>query len=578
MATIRRLVLTRLAIAAAGIAGGLFGLILAQRADTASWAGGHIPAEVLLLAVGWAVIVAGLWSIGQAGGQATGILLTAAGFAWFVADWNNQYAGSGVAFTVGLALSTVGPVLVGHALLRYRGRQLDWVGRICLTTAYLGSGLLGGVGPALFFAPAQQGCASCPPNLLALQSSPSLVDGLGRAAVVLGPIWCLLLALAVGLGLARAGSSHRRLDAAALVPGIGYLLAVAAIYVASAGASYLVVGSTSRLLWVVSGILLVLAALGVGWPSVQRRLTRARVARLVVDVAGAPPVGGLGSLLSRSLRDPTLRVLYGLDDGTWVDAAGRPSMPDDGQTVTRVVRGAETVAVLAHRPGLLDDPNLSREISDSARLVLDNERLQAQTRAQLTDLQASRARIVHSGDAERRRLERDLHDGAQQQLVALALALQLSAMRRTGDVKGKTRLTKARKEIAAVLAELRALARGIYPRELADEGLAAALDTLAEASANPIGVEVAPSGRFPHAVEAAAYRVVAYLAKSSGSAGVRVAAVEGGGQLTVEVTTAEPPADLHVLEDRVGALGGHIVRDRAESGKTVIRALMPCGS
>ena len=239
------------------------------------------------------------------------------------------------------------------------------------------------------------------------------------------------------------------------------------------------INPATRLLWLVQGGCLLLLAAGTGWPSIQRRLTRARVARLVVDIAAVPPVGGLSTMLARSLRDPSFLVLYPTTENSMVDSSGHPATPDDGQAHTRVVRSGETVAVLEHGQRLFDDPALAAEVTAAARLALDNERLQALTRAQLADLRASRARIVRTGDAERRRLERDLHDGAQQQLVSLSLACALAAIR-AGDPAAAARLNSARSEVAAALAELRALARGIYPAELADEGLAAALQTLAE--------------------------------------------------------------------------------------------------
>ncbi|MBA2553321.1 MAG: hypothetical protein H0V10_06450 [Geodermatophilaceae bacterium] len=556
---------------------GLFTLALARRADTASWAGRDVRGEVLLLLVGWSLIAAGLRLLGRPTDRRAGVLFVAGGFGWFVGDWNNQYAGSSVIFTAGLVFSTVAPVLVSHAVLRFGDPRLDWFGRVGVTVAYASTAALAGVVPALFFDPARQGCAGCPANLLAVHSDPAMVERLGRTAVVAGPIWCALLAVGLGVALARATPARRRLIAPALVPGIGFLAAVGTMYLRSAGAGFLPVNSTNRLLWAMAGCLLLLVALGTLWPLLQRQLTRARVARLVVDAAGAPPVGGLRSLLSRSLGDPSLRVLYRVGDGTWVDADGRPATPGDEQAVTSVVRGAETVALLAHRPGLLADPDLAGEISATARLVLDNERLQALTRAQLTDLRASRARIVRSGDAERRRLERDLHDGAQQQLVALSLALQLAALR-AGDAEEAARLMQARNEVATVLAQLRQLARGIYPRELADEGLAAALETLAEGSAEPLRIDAVPSRRFPPAVEAAAYQVVAYLNRASGGSGVRVTAEYEDDHLTVAVATAAPPEDLVAMEDRVGALGGRLSLGHTESGYTTIRAVLPCGS
>jgi len=131
--------------------------------------------------------------------------------------------------------------------------------------------------------------------------------------------------------------------------------------------------------------------------------------------------------------------------------------------VTPLVSGGRSVALLAHRPGLLDDPGLVEQIAAAARLALDNERLQAQVRAQLEDLRASRARIVERGDAERRRLERDLHDGAQQRLVSLALSLRLARLGGDAD-PDVAALEQAEAEVRQALEELRGLARGLTRR------------------------------------------------------------------------------------------------------------------
>jgi signal transduction histidine kinase len=258
-----------------------------------------------------------------------------------------------------------------------------------------------------------------------------------------------------------------------------------------------------------------------------------------------------------------------------VDSSGRPATPDDGQSHTQVVRSGETVAVLEHGQRLLDDPALAAEVTAAARLALDNERLQALTRAQLADLRASRARIVLTGDAERRRLERDLHDGAQQQLVSLSLAFAVAAIR-AADPAAAARLNNARSQVAAALAELRVLARGIYPAELADEGLAAALQTLAEGSAVPVTIAAAPTRRYPHAVEAAAYQLLSWVVKDSSGGTVRIAATDDGDQLRIEAALWQAPAEPAALEDRVGAIGGELLISRTPGGVSV-RAVLPCG-
>jgi signal transduction histidine kinase len=234
------------------------------------------------------------------------------------------------------------------------------------------------------------------------------------------------------------------------------------------------------------------------------------------------------------------------------------------------------VALLAHRPGLLDDPGLVEEIAATARLALDNERLQAQNRAQLQDLRASRARIVERGDAERRRLERDLHDGAQQRLVSLALSLRLAQLEDGAD-PDITALREAEAEVRQALEELRGLARGLYPTALTEEGLGAALEALAEQAASPLMLRRLLQERLEPSVEAAAYFVVAKTLQRSQPRRAAVDTVHADGRLVVEVETdEEPPQELTDLEDRVGALNGRLLVQTAPQGGTRIRAELPC--
>src|SRR5207249_4199437 len=185
-------------------------------------------------------------------------------------------------------------------------------------------------------------------------------------------------------------------------------------------------------------------------------------------------------------------------------------VPGHGRTVTPIVRAGRPVAIVVHDSALLEGPALEREIGSAARLAVDNERLQAEVLAQLDDLRASRARIVETGDAERRRLERDLHDGAQQRILALSYDLRLAraAVEADGDRELATVLASAGDEAQAVLGELRELAHGIYPAILAEAGLAPALATLADQAPLPVELGEMPPERYSTPVETAAYLTV----------------------------------------------------------------------
>jgi len=209
-------------------------------------------------------------------------------------------------------------------------------------------------------------------------------------------------------------------------------------------------------------------------------------------------------------------------------------------------------------------------VASAARLGLENERLQAEARAQLEDLRASRARIVEAGDAERRRLERDLHDGAQQRLVGLSLALRL--LRSQPGTDSDHDLERAETELGRAIAELRELAHGIHPAVLSDEGLAAAVEALSEEA--PVRIAAMTQERFPAAVETAAYLVVSEAARAGAA---RVSAERRDGVLIVDIEAAVEPGGLLDLEDRFGALDGRLAVEHAADGAVRIRAEIPCG-
>jgi signal transduction histidine kinase len=222
------------------------------------------------------------------------------------------------------------------------------------------------------------------------------------------------------------------------------------------------------------------------------------------------------------------------------------------------------------------------------RLAVENERLQSEVERQLAEVRASRARIVEAGDAERKRLERDLHDGAQQRLVSLSLALRVARMKLGDDADPAMRLglEQASEDARLALAELRELARGIHPAILTEAGLGAALESLADRSAVPVSVEGATGERFAPIVERTAYFVVSEaLANVNKYAGGTRASVRLGrddGCLTVEVSddgvggadTARG-SGLRGLADRLAAVDGTIAIDSPPGAGTRLVAVIP---
>jgi signal transduction histidine kinase len=324
---------------------------------------------------------------------------------------------------------------------------------------------------------------------------------------------------------------------------------------------------------------------------IYRLQTSRHLAAFLVELNRGVPVGHLEGVMARSLGDPTLRLVFPQPGGVYVDAAGAMiEMPvrgtSMGMTAIRDDRGTE-IAVLIHDPALDEDPDLLQAAGTAARLSLENERLQAEVRAQLAEVRASRKRLVEASDAERRRVERDLHDGAQQRLVTLALQLQHARNRAAQpDADLTALLADASAELDLALGELRELARGIHPAVLSRAGLQPAVTTLVERCPIPVSVAV-PGGRCSAAVESTAYFIVAEaltnVIRYSSASNARVVASRTDGVLVLEVSDdgiggADPGAGtgLRGLQDRVAAVGGQFALDSPVGVGTTVRAILPC--
>jgi signal transduction histidine kinase len=395
------------------------------------------------------------------------------------------------------------------------------------------------------------------------------------------------VAAAILLNRWRVGSrAWRRAVAPVLWPG-AFTLAAVAVFYASA---YLArdVGAIPRWAFYIAFATLPLAFLAV---LLRSRLARASVAELVVELDESGVSDGLRDALARALGDPSLTVAYWLpDEGRYVDIDGRPvRLADNGGRVATVVeRGGRRVAALVHDEALTDDPGLIRAVSAAAALALDNERLQAELRARLDELKASRARIVRAADLERIRIERNLHDGTQQRLTSIAMALGLAESKLRSDPESAAAgLRQTKEALAIALAELRDLSQGIHPGILTERGLRPALEDLAYTAPLPIAITADLNGRLPEQVEAGAYYVVAEalanVAKHARASGAKVVVSLEGGCLHLSVTDdgiggadATHGTGLRGLADRVQALGGTLVVESPPAKGTEIRATIPC--
>jgi signal transduction histidine kinase len=330
--------------------------------------------------------------------------------------------------------------------------------------------------------------------------------------------------------------------------------------------------------FILAGIALTLLAAGLIATAVRAWLQRRAVLRIATELDEAPAPGSVRAALSDALGDPRLRIAYPLgNEDRYVDAEGRPidgPVAIEGQATTTLVKGDRTIAMVSHATTITD---LGSQAGPAVLLALENERLQAELLSELEDLRASRMRIVATGDAERRRLERDLHDGAQQRLLALSYDIRLAkaAADADGDVAAGSLLTRAIEETQGALEDLRDVAHGIYPVVLEETGLRSALETLADTASVTVVIHV-DERRYPTAVEAAAYFAAAEALDDATGRGARRVTIASGARqghliLTVADDGSERATPMTVVTDRVGALDGKVT-----FGGTTCKVEIPC--
>jgi signal transduction histidine kinase len=572
----------RLLAAVAALALGLAFADAARRAPAFSLAGDSVGRVVLGVAAGWGLVAAGLALgsgavAGGAGARQTGRLLVVAGLAWLASGLATPGARGAALFTLGLVVVAAAPALIGHAVLTPAGDGLR-TRLVRVPAAWLYASLVGVIGvlPTLMFDPAATGCASCPANLIEIADAPGAAEDVSRWGIRFG-LAAVVVTLALATwGLARATSAGRLRAAPVVVPAGAYLALVASALGHSWERGFLGVDDFDRALWAAQAVTLLLLPAGVALLHVAARRRRARMARLVVELGESRRPRGLRDALAGLLGDPDLELLFpGPGGDIWIDVTGSLRAPPQGMATTPLVRDGEPVALLCHRAGVFDDPRLAAEIERTVRLGLEHERLRAELSRQLAHLRRSRADVAAAGEAERRLLERDLHDGAQQRLVAFAFALGVA--RQHAPPASAAAIEGAHHEVNEALAELRDVAHGLYPVALAEAGLAAAIESLGDRRPGLRAAGV-PSERFAPAVEEAAYLTVASLADQWSPKRVALTASRGDGRLVLELTAdARPPEDVVGIEDRVGALGGTLSVTGRPPGQTRVRVELPCG-
>jgi signal transduction histidine kinase len=568
-------------VAVLGIAVGIAALTVARHDPQQAFVGAAAADQILELAAGWSLMLAGLASLAWRPHSAFGVLLTAAGFAWFLPEWSNPGIDVSLAFTLGLVGLVACPPLLAHATLVYPRRKLvSGLERGAVGIAYVGAIGLFGLFYTVVFDPVRSGCAGCPRNLLLLHADAGVADAVFRWGLRLGVVWALALCGLLAWRVVRP-SGARVVTVPVIAPAIAYLAFVAIEFAHSTARNVLANAGFDLRLLRYEAVALLMVAGGVAWGIYRARRVRASMADLVLDLAHSSKPGWVSESLGRALGDPTLRIGYRYRaSGDYVDANGHVVELGSrtGRVLTPLQRAGRTVAMLEHDCALVREAGLIEDVIAVAQLPLENESMGAEVRAQLERLRSSRARVVAAEDLERRRLERDLHDGAQQRLVGLSLLIQLLRTTSEPNPALEARLDAAEMELRETLAELRELAHGIYPAVLADEGLASAIETLQEQSPADIRARELPRQRFDPAVEATAYFAIATSIRRSAPMRAAVTAAHRDGRLVVDVDmdcdSDEPLIDV---EDRVGAIDGTL-SVRRDNSALHLHVELPCGS
>jgi signal transduction histidine kinase len=575
--------LARLVAGPVALAVGLGALAVARGPGRfTTYAGRSGVAATFTVTAGLALVLAGLvTSLNRPAGR-VGDLAVLAGLVWFAPVWVGWDKGPPLARSLGMLAAGFAFPLLFHLVLAFpAGQPRGAITRALIFTVYL-EAALAALGLALFRDPfSDLDCwANCSDTAFLLRPLPRLAHRIGMADRWFTAAAAAALVAVCAWRLLRDSGPARHTLLPVALPATLFAGAVIA-HAAALQQTPLEDPSQPafRTIFVVGCVAVLLLAAGLVWATVRMRLQRRAVARITASLGQAPPPGSLQAALAQAVGDPELQIAYWLPNSEhYVDAEGRP-IPEPvaapGRAVTALVRDGYRIAVVSHTAAL---PDLEPQLGAAVRLALENERLQAEALAQLDQLRASRVRIVQTGDAERRRLERDLHDGAQQRLLALSYDLRLARAQAQadGDRQTGSLLTQATGQSQAALEELRDLAHGIYPAILAEAGLAAALASLADTAPLPVELRDAAQGRYPAGVETAAYLLVAEAlddAAGRDASHAVVSAIQDGGRLVVTVQDdgTGRTTGMVQLADRVGALGGRLTVE-----PTRLRAELPC--
>lgn len=539
----------------------------------------------LFLGVGLAFVVAGVTAWRSRPSRNPGLLLIVAGWLWLASGIRRS--GDPLMFTLGVTLTLMyQPPLLQLALSFPSGRLRSRAEKAAVAFFYT-SWLLAPLAGWAFFDPRLHVTVgeSVSRNLLLLWDSPDLMAAAGNAVRTF-QIAVGVVIVAVLITRWQAGTKAYR--SAFLPLWLAVIIKTAAtVWVSLAVIELSGTLTSEALLWQYPATAIVPLAVLFGlW---RYRFARGALGDLMVEVGSAPVGDRLIEALRRSVHDPTLALLRWLpEQASFVDSRGVPqALPDSstGRASMVLERHGTPVGALVFDEALQDQPQLLAAVRSATSLALENQKMEQQLRDQLIEVRRSRERIVTAGDSRRRQLERDLHDGAQQRLVAVSMELA-RAKRATDPQEVQNLVVQASTELSDALDELRELARGVYPPSLRERGLAGSLTALAERSSLPMELDLGTHKGIPAHVELAAYFIcaeaVTNATKYAKAAWVRICIDGNEKEVRMEITDngiggARPGPDggLLGIADRAAALGGTLLIDSPEGRGTTIRAVLP---
>ena len=526
----------------------------------------------------------GLFALWRRPRNHTGLLMYAVGATFLLTALKE--ANAPAAFDVGLLFANLFIAVVAHLLVAFPTGRLEGRVERRLVGVFYASAVVLSVAPVLF--KRSCGCTTPHPrNVFLVAEAPAIATALE----VVAAIGLIVAAIGIAVLLVRrwraSSGAQRRIIAPVLWTGAALVAALSLLVLLQLTSAP---KAAQNVMTAVSALTIAAVPFAFLAGLLRMRYTRADI---VGDLVRRLQSTGssIREAIATALGDPSLQLVYWrARTGAYVTADGQPArLPADGggRAFVEIAREGEPVAAMIFDATLADEPELISAVSSAGALALDNERLQAELRARITELEDSRARVLDAELSERRRIERDLHDGAQQRFVSLSMTLALLDRGLAGAAGERRLLASAREQLDLGLGELRELARGIHPALLTERGLAPAIEALAARAPLDVRVLEVPRERLPAQVETAAYFIVSEsltnAAKHASAAAATVRIGRANGTAVVEVSDdgvggADPTrgSGLRGLVDRLAALDGALEVESPAGGGTRVQARIPC--